>query len=48
LFPLIQQLHEALANWDEATTAVILRRLVPEYDPEERLPAPPLVDALAR
>jgi FlaA1/EpsC-like NDP-sugar epimerase len=48
LLPLIQQLHEALANWDEATTAVLLRRLVPEYDPEQRLGAPPLVDPLAR
>ena len=48
LFPLIQQLHEALSHWDEATTSQLLRRLVPEYDPDEGLPATPLVDALAR
>ena len=48
LFPLIQQLHEALANWDEAATGQLLRRLVPEYDPGEWHLAPPLVDAIAR
>ncbi|MCT0208544.1 nucleoside-diphosphate sugar epimerase/dehydratase [Synechococcus sp. CS-1332] len=48
LIPLIQKLHEALAEWDEATTCQLLRQLVPEYDPEEGLPALPLVDALAR
>lgn len=48
LFPLIQQLHEALANWDEATTGALLRRLVPEYDPYEELSTPSLVDAMAR
>jgi FlaA1/EpsC-like NDP-sugar epimerase len=48
LRPLIQQLHEALAQWDETTTSQLLRRLVPEYDPNEAAPASPLVDALAR
>ncbi len=48
LFPLIQQLHEALANWDEVTTGALLRRLVPEYDAYEGLPTPSLVDAMAR
>ena len=48
LRPLIQQLHQALAQWDEATTSLLLRRLVPEYDPDEGLAASPLVDALAR
>ena len=48
LRPLIQQLHEALAQWDETTTSQLLRRLVPEYDPNEVAPASPLVDALAR
>ena len=48
LFPLIQQLHEALANWDEAATGQLLRRLVPEYDPGEWHLAPPLVDAIAQ
>ncbi|WP_254963986.1 MULTISPECIES: nucleoside-diphosphate sugar epimerase/dehydratase [unclassified Cyanobium] len=48
LFPLIQQLNKALANWDEAKTAELLRRLVPEYDPYEAAATPPLVDALAR
>lgn len=46
--PLIQQLHEALAQWDEATSSQLLRHLVPEYDPDEGLPASPLLDALAR
>ena len=48
LLPLVQQLNEALANWDEATTSQLLRRLVPEYDPDEGLPVPSLVDALTR
>ena len=48
LLPLVQQLNEALANWDEATTGQLLRRLVPEYDPDAGLSVPSLVDALAR
>ncbi|KEF42956.1 MAG: nucleoside-diphosphate sugar epimerase [Cyanobium sp. CACIAM 14] len=48
LAPLISQLHEALANWDEEQTTELLRRLVPEYDPGDGHPAPPLVDALIR
>lgn len=48
LGPLVAQLHEALANWDEATTGQLLRRLVPEYDPGKGLPTPALVDTLAR
>ena len=48
LLPLIQQLNEALANWDEQTTCELLSRLVPEYHPYEGLPTAPLVDALAQ
>ncbi len=48
LFPLIEELHQALANWDEDAAIRVLRRLVPEYDPMELSSAPPLVDAAPR
>jgi FlaA1/EpsC-like NDP-sugar epimerase len=48
LFPLIDQLHEALARWDEETTGRLLCRLVPEYVPKETVTAPPRLEATAR
>ncbi len=48
LAPLIHQLHDALASWDEEGAGQLLRRLVPEYDPGDGHPATPLVDALIR
>ncbi len=48
LFPLIQQLHEALASWDEVTAAQLLRKIVPEYDQNQGSPSPQVVNALPR
>jgi FlaA1/EpsC-like NDP-sugar epimerase len=48
LLPLLEQLHQALARWDEEATGELLCRLVPEYIPMESLPVSPLVDAVAR
>jgi FlaA1/EpsC-like NDP-sugar epimerase len=48
LFPLIQQLHEALASWDEVTAAQLLRKIVPEYDQNQGSPSSQVVNALPR
>jgi FlaA1/EpsC-like NDP-sugar epimerase len=48
LFPLIQQLHEALASWDEVTAAQLLRKIVPEYNQSQGSPASQAVNALPR
>ncbi len=48
LLPLIEQLHQALENWNEEATGQLLRQLVPEYDQQEGTSSPLLVDALAR
>lgn len=48
LAPLIEMLQEALARWDEESSAELLRRLVPEYDPAESQQIPALVDAMGR
>jgi len=48
LASLMEQLHEALSCWDEETSAELLRRLVPEYDPADGQQTPALVDAVGR
>ena len=48
LFPLIEQLHAALARWDEEATGRLLCRLVPEYVPKETVAAQPQLEATAR
>jgi len=49
LMPLIEELEQALSLWDEAATAASLKRLVPEYKPEQAtLAVAPAFDVLAR
>jgi FlaA1/EpsC-like NDP-sugar epimerase len=49
LMPLIEELEKALARWDDAATAAILQRLVPEYRPEPAgLRSNSALNALAR
>jgi FlaA1/EpsC-like NDP-sugar epimerase len=49
LMPMVEELEQALARWDDAAVAASLQRLVPEYRPEPKVLAPRSVfDSLIR